>query len=57
MCATKALLAGDADVVSDIYRQRIVNRGASVLNKGVSYQNESLRAARGMTGKSSVKDR
>lgn len=35
MCASKALLAGDADVISDIYRKRVVNRAASVLNRGV----------------------
>jgi len=28
MCATKALLAGDGDQVSDIYRERIMFRGA-----------------------------
>jgi formate dehydrogenase iron-sulfur subunit len=28
MCSTKALLAGDADVLSDIYRERVVNRAA-----------------------------
>ncbi len=27
MCATKALLAGDGDVVSDIYRERVTKRG------------------------------
>jgi len=27
MCSTKALLAGDGNMVSDIYRKRIVNRG------------------------------
>ena len=27
MCATKALLAGDGDVVSGIYRERVVARG------------------------------
>ncbi len=27
MCATKALLAGDAAVVSDIYRERVMQRG------------------------------
>ncbi len=38
MCATKALLAGDADVLADIYRKRVINRGASVMDwreKGV----------------------
>jgi len=28
MCATKALLAGDGDKVSDIYRERVMFRGA-----------------------------
>ena len=28
MCATKALLAGDGDQVSDIYRERVIYRGA-----------------------------
>ncbi len=27
MCSTKALIAGDADVLSDIFRQRVVERG------------------------------
>ncbi len=27
MCATKALLAGDAPVISDIYRERVLRRG------------------------------
>jgi formate dehydrogenase iron-sulfur subunit len=27
MCSTKALLAGDGDQVSDIYRERVVARG------------------------------
>jgi formate dehydrogenase iron-sulfur subunit len=28
MCATKALLAGDADIVADVYRERVCRRGA-----------------------------
>jgi formate dehydrogenase iron-sulfur subunit len=28
MCSTKALLGGDGDVLSDIYRTRVVNRAA-----------------------------
>ncbi len=28
MCSTKALLAGDADVVADIYRKRAFERGS-----------------------------
>jgi formate dehydrogenase iron-sulfur subunit len=27
MCSTKALLGGDADVISDIYRNRVLKRG------------------------------
>jgi len=27
MCSTRALLAGDGDVISEIYRQRTVHRG------------------------------
>jgi formate dehydrogenase iron-sulfur subunit len=30
MCATKALLAGDADVVADVYRERVFQRGSGV---------------------------
>ncbi len=30
LCSTKALLAGDAEQVSDIFRQRVVERGAKV---------------------------
>jgi formate dehydrogenase iron-sulfur subunit len=29
MCSTKALLAGDAETVSDIFRQRVVRRGGA----------------------------
>ena len=28
MCATKALMAGDADVVADVYRERVFKRGS-----------------------------
>jgi formate dehydrogenase iron-sulfur subunit len=27
MCSTKALLAGDGDVIADIYRDRVLRRG------------------------------
>jgi formate dehydrogenase iron-sulfur subunit len=27
LCSTKALLAGDGAVISDIYRERVINRG------------------------------
>ena len=30
MCATKALLAGDGDVVADVYRDRVFKRGSGV---------------------------
>jgi formate dehydrogenase iron-sulfur subunit len=56
MCSTKALLAGDAAVISDIFRQRVFNRGASVFLTGVAQQKAALGAARGLEGKSSSKD-
>ena len=42
MCSTKALLAGDADVVSDIYRKRVINRGASAFDWGVNFEKQKL---------------
>jgi len=51
ICATKALLAGDASVISDIYRKRIINRSASALNWGVSRSKASFRASAGLSGK------
>jgi formate dehydrogenase iron-sulfur subunit len=30
MCATKALLAGNEDVIADVYRQRVFQRGYGV---------------------------
>ncbi len=35
LCSTKALLAGDADKIADIFRQRVVERGA----KGAGWTN------------------
>ncbi|MEZ5449038.1 MAG: hypothetical protein R3E89_08580 [Thiolinea sp.] len=42
MCSTKALLAGDADVLSDIYRKRVVNRAASAMITGNNLQQNSF---------------
>ncbi len=32
MCSTKALLGGDGDVISEIYRQRVLKRGRTADN-------------------------
>jgi len=58
MCATKALLAGDADVVADIYRERVAYRGAVGLQRGwgVAYGKEGVRAGSGLEGKAAGKD-
>ena len=39
MCSTKALLAGDSDMLSDIYRQRVMarGRGEEVWGWGTAY--------------------
>jgi len=42
MCSTKALLAGDGDVLSDIYRKRVINRGASAFDWGVNFNNSKI---------------
>jgi formate dehydrogenase iron-sulfur subunit len=58
MCATKALLAGDADVVADIYRERVAYRGATGLATGwgVAYGKQGVRSARDLEGKAVGKD-
>lgn len=58
MCATKALIAGDGDVVADIYRERIVYRGATgfAWGWGVAYGGRGQRSARGLDGKTSSQD-
>jgi formate dehydrogenase iron-sulfur subunit len=39
MCSTKALLAGDGDMVADIFRNRVLkrNKGAEVWGWGTAY--------------------
>jgi formate dehydrogenase iron-sulfur subunit len=51
MCATKALLAGDADMVSDIYRTRVVNRAATAMSKGFQLRENNLGSTSGAKGK------
>jgi formate dehydrogenase iron-sulfur subunit len=47
MCATKALLGGDADVISDIYRNRVLRRGkgSEVWGWGTAYGKPEQRPA------------
>jgi formate dehydrogenase iron-sulfur subunit len=42
MCATKALLAGDADMVSEIYRKRVANRAQAALGKGYQLRQRNM---------------
>ena len=51
MCSTKALLAGDANVVSDIYRKRVVNRAASAMLSGVDVQRANFDVGKSARGK------
>ena len=48
MCSTKALLAGDGDVVADIFRNRVLKRGkgAEVWGWGTAYGSQAGRPAR-----------
>jgi formate dehydrogenase iron-sulfur subunit len=58
MCATKALLAGDGDVVSSIFRERITYRASAGLSWGwgVAYSKPGIRQARNLDGKTSSPD-
>ena len=54
MCSTKALLAGDGDVVSDIFRNRVTHRqsngkvpGGDVFGWGTAYGVPKKEAATG----------
>ena len=38
MCATKALIAGDGDVIADIYRERVLQRGTPSPDLGMGKQ-------------------
>jgi formate dehydrogenase iron-sulfur subunit len=51
MCATKALIAGDADVVSDIYRKRVINRSAAAMATASQRQAASFAPTPDMSGK------
>jgi len=45
MCATKALLGGDGDKVADIFRERVMYRGAGALQWGwgVAYDKQGVK--------------
>jgi formate dehydrogenase iron-sulfur subunit len=47
MCSTKALLGGDGDVVADIFRTRVLNRGkgSEVWGWGTAYGKPTQTAA------------
>ena len=55
---SKALLAGDADEVADIYRERIAYRGAvgMATGWGVAYGKPGVRDASGQDGKAVGRD-
>ena len=58
MCATRALLAGDGDTVSDIYRERVTWRGSAGMDWGwgVAYGKQGLRKGRAVEGKATGGD-
>ncbi len=58
MCSTKALIAGDGDVVSEIFRERVTYRAASGLawGWGVAYGGRGDRAARVWRARPAVGD-
>ena len=58
MCSTHALLAGDGDTVSNIFRERVTWRGSSgfAWGWGVAYGKRGQRRARGVDNKAAGKD-
>ena len=53
MCATKALLAGDGNTVSEIFRERVTWRGSAGMSWGwgVAYGKSGLRKGKAIEGK------
>ena len=58
MCSTHALLAGDGDTVSNIFRERVTWRGSSGISWGwgVAYGKPGQRSARGVDNKATGGD-
>ena len=58
MCATRALIAGDGDTVSDIFRERVTWRGASgfAWGWGVAYGKKGIRRGHDVEGKATGGD-
>ena len=55
MCSTKALLAGDAAVISDIFRERVLRRGkgADLIGWGTAYGKQEREPERPKEGSKS----
>jgi formate dehydrogenase iron-sulfur subunit len=52
MCATRSLIAGDGDVVSEIFRERVTWRGSAgfAWGWGVAYNKSGIRKGKAIEG-------
>ncbi|WP_022951011.1 formate dehydrogenase FDH3 subunit beta [Leucothrix mucor] len=56
MCATKALLAGDANMVADVYRDRVINRGAAAFSQTRLQQKANFQPNPSLSGRATGVD-